>query len=55
MDLHSQFEQRKIGVTVKRLVFTLLCDIFLENRRGLRVVSIETVEDCVDVFGPFGR
>lgn len=53
--MYSQFQQCQIRITVVRLIFALLCDVFLEYRRRFRVVSIEAVEDGVNVFGPFGR
>ena len=51
---YSQFQQRQIGITVVRLVLALLGNIFLEDLRGLWIISVEAVEDGVDVFGPVG-
>lgn len=46
---NSQLQQRQISVAVKRPVLALLRHIVLEDCRGLRVISIEAVENGVDV------
>lgn len=48
---HSQLQQRQVGVAVECPVLTLLHDIVLEYRGRLGVVSVEAVEDGVDVGG----
>lgn len=50
--IYIQFEERQIGIAVIRLRFALLGNIFLEYCGRLRVISVETVEDGVDIFGP---
>jgi hypothetical protein len=50
-----QFQEGKVAVAVIGLVLALLGDIFLEGRGGLGVVSVEAVEDGLDVFRPVGR
>lgn len=50
-----QLQQRQVGVAVVGLVGALLSDIFLENGRCLRVVSVQTIEDLVNVLRPLRR
>jgi hypothetical protein len=50
-----QFQEGKVAIAVIGLVLALLGDIFLEGRGGLGVVSVEAVEDGLDVFRPVGR
>ena len=50
----SQLQQRQIGVAVISAVLALLCDIVLEYGRRFGIVSVETIEDGFDVFGPVG-
>ena len=47
-----QFEQRQASICVKELLLALLIDIFLKCGGGLGVVSIEAVEDFINVSGP---
>lgn len=49
-----QFQERQVGIAVVRLVLALLRDILLENLRRLRIVSVEAVEDGVNVLGSLG-
>lgn len=53
--IYSQLQQSQIGVTVVTPIFTLCSNVFLEDVGGLWVVSIETVQDRIDVFRPVGR
>ena len=50
-----QLQEGKVAIAVIGLVLALLGDIFLEGRGDLGVVSVETVEDGLDVFRPVGR
>ena len=50
-----QLQEGQVGVAVIGLIFALLGDIFLEGRGDLGVVSVEAVEDGLDVFRPVGR
>ena len=49
-----QFEQRQVGVTVICPILALLCDIILEYCRRFGVVSVEAVEDDLDVLRAAG-
>jgi len=53
--IYSQFEEGEVGIAVVCLVGALLGDVFLEYRRRLRVVAVESVQDGVDVLRPVGR
>lgn len=50
-----QLQEGKVAIAVIGLVLALLGDIFLEGRGDLGVVSVEAVEDGLDVFRPVGR
>ena len=50
-----QLQEGKVAIAVVGLVLALLGDIFLEGGGGLRVVSVEAVEDGLDVFRPVRR
>jgi hypothetical protein len=50
-----QLEEGEVGVAVIRLVVALLLHIVLEDRRRLGVVSVESVEDRLDVLGALWR
>ncbi len=54
-DIHSQLQKRQIRITIIRPVLALLGDIVLEYGGGLRVVSIEAIEDGFDMLRPLGR
>ena len=47
-----QFQQSEIGVAVVGLLLALLHHIVLENRSGLWVVSVEAIEDLLNVLRP---
>jgi hypothetical protein len=49
-----QFQEGKVAVAVIGLVLALLGDIFLEGGGGLGIVSVEAVEDGLDIFRPVG-
>ena len=51
----SQLQQRQIGVAVISAVLALLRDIVLEYGCRFGIVSVETIEDGFDVFGPVRR
>lgn len=53
--IHSQFQKRQIRITIIRPVLALLSDIVLEYSRGLRIVSVEAIEDGFDMLRPLGR
>jgi len=53
--MYVQFQQCKICIAVIGLVFALLHNVVLKNSRGLRIVSIQTVEDIVDMLGSVRR
>ena len=55
MVVNVQLQEGKVAVAVVGLVFALLGDIFLEGGGGLRVVSVEAVEDGLDVLRPVRR
>lgn len=44
-----QLQQGQVGIAVKGAVLALLGDIVLEDGGGLRVVSVQAIEDGVDV------
>jgi hypothetical protein len=48
----SQFQERQRRIGIKELFFALLADIFLKGRRGLWVVSVQAVQDLVNVRRP---
>lgn len=50
-----QLQQRQVGIAVICLVGALLCDIFLEDGRRLGVVSVQSIEDLVNIFRPLRR
>ena len=52
---NSQLQQRQIRIAVIGAVLALLCDIVLEYGRCFGIISVETIEDGFDVFGPVGR
>lgn len=54
-DVHSQLEQRQVGVAIVGPILALLLHIILENACRLWVVAVQAVEDLVDVLGPLGR
>ncbi len=54
-DIHSQLQKRQIRITIIRPVLALLSDIVLEYGGGLRVVSVEAIEDGFDMLRPLGR
>lgn len=49
---NSQLQQSQVGVAVKCAVLALLSDIVLEYCGGLGVVSVQAVEDGVDMRRP---
>jgi hypothetical protein len=54
-NLDSQLQQRQICIAIVRSLLALLVHIVLEYGRGLRIVSIESVEDVLNVLGPVRR
>lgn len=52
---YLQLEKRKVCVGVVCFLFALLDNIFLEDAGGLRVVSIEAIQNGIDVLGPVRR
>ena len=52
---HSQFQQRKVGVAVVRSVLALLRDIVLEDGGSLGVVSVQAIQDSIDMLWPVRR
>jgi hypothetical protein len=50
-----QLQESQIRVTIIRLALALLGHVVLEDLRGFWVVSIEAVQDGVDVFWPLRR
>ena len=55
MGVNVQLQQGQVRVAVVRLVLALLHDIVLEGASGLRVVSVEAIENSLDVLWPFRR
>lgn len=49
---YIQFQEREVRIAVICLSLALLCNVFLKNAGGLWVVSIEAIEDGVDVLRP---
>lgn len=50
-----QLQQCQIRIAIVGAIFALLGDIVLEHRRRLGVVSVEAVEDGIDVLRSIGR
>lgn len=50
-----QLQQGQVGVAVVCLVLALGHDIVLKGARGLRVISVQAIEDGLDVLWPFRR
>lgn len=55
MGVNIQLQQGQVRVAVVRLRLALLHDIVLERASGLGVVSVEAIEDRLDVLWPFRR
>lgn len=55
MGLHVQLQQGQVRVAVVRLALALGHDIVLESARRLGVVSVQAIEDGLDVLWPFRR
>ena len=50
-----QFQQRQICIAIVSPVFALLSDVVLKHGGCFGVVSVETVEDGIDVLWSVGR
>ena len=50
-----QLKKRKVGVAIVSLLVTLVLDILLKNGGGLWVVSVESVEDGLNVLWALWR
>ena len=50
-----QLKKRKVGVAIVGLLVALLLDVVLEDRGGLWVVSVQSVEDGLDVLWALWR
>ena len=50
-----QLQEGQVGVTIICLGLALLGHVILENLSGFWVVSIEAVQDCIDVLRPLRR
>jgi hypothetical protein len=53
--VHVQLQQGQVRVAVVRLALALGHDIVLEGARRLGVVSVQAIEDDLDVLWPFRR
>ena len=51
---NSQLQQRQVRIAVIGAVLALLRHVVLEYGGGFGIVSVETVEDGFDAFGPVG-
>ena len=49
---HSQFQQRQVGVAVVRPILALLGDIVLEDGGGFGIVSVQAIQDGIDMLWP---
>ena len=49
---HSQFQQRKVGVAVVCPILALLRDIVLEDGGSFGIVSVQAVQDSIDMLWP---
>lgn len=54
-EVHVQLQQGQVRVAVVCLALALGHDIVLEGARRLRVVSVQAIEDGLDVLWPFRR
>lgn len=54
-EAHSQLQQRQVRKAIHELALTLLHDVFLEDGGGLGIVSVEAVQDRIDVLWPIRR
>ena len=52
---YSQFQQCQIGIAVICPVLALLCDIVLEDRCSLRIVSVKTIQYTLNMLWPIWR
>lgn len=50
-----QLQQGQICITVVGAILTLLRHVVLEHRRGFWIVSIEAIEDGINVLWPIWR
>ena len=50
--MHSQLQQCQVGIAVECPVFALLYNVVLENGGRLGVVSVQAVEDGIDIGRP---
>ena len=50
-----QLKKRKVGVAIVGLLVALVLDVLLEDGGGLWVVSVESVEDGLDVLWALWR
>lgn len=50
-----QLKKRKVGVAIVGLLLALVLDVLLEDGGGLWVVSVESVEDGLDVLWALWR
>jgi hypothetical protein len=49
---YLQLQQGQARIYIEKLLFALLCDILLEDRRRFGIVSIEAIQDLVNVGRP---
>jgi hypothetical protein len=52
---YSQLKKSEICIGIDEFVFTLLAHIFLEYGGGLGVVTVESIQDCVNIRWPIWR
>lgn len=52
---HVQLKKRQVGVAVISLVFALLHHVVLEHGCGLGIVSVQAIQNRVDMLGPIWR
>ena len=52
---HSQFQQRKVRVAVVGPILALLRDIVLEDGGCFWIVSVQAIQDSIDMLWPLRR
>lgn len=53
--MNLQLQQGQVSVAIIRLFLALLGHIVLEDGSGLGIVSIETIQDGINMLWPLGR
>lgn len=53
--MHSQFQQRAVGIAVGIFLVALLLEVVLQGADGLGVVALEAADDVGDILRSLGR